>query len=115
MKDNPKTTASTSAVAKILSLISKAGDLQYDLHKLNCFSTIAEARVCDMFSTQRATNDRPGFYYVGDADRKILGFAANEALALSNGAETSVDDLIDGLKEVLGLLRSTSGENSVAS
>jgi hypothetical protein len=110
MKDNPKTTGSASAVDKIRSLISKAGDLQHDLHKLNCFATIAEARVCDMFPTQRAVNDRPGFYYVGDADRKILGFASNEALAFSNGAETSVDDLIDDLKEVLDLLRSSTAQ-----
>lgn len=110
MKDNPKTTGSASAVDKIRSLIIKAGDLQHDLHKLNCFATIAEARVCDMFATQRAANDRPGFYYVGDADRKVLGFAANEALAASNGAETSVDDLIDDLKEVLSLMCSASSD-----
>lgn len=110
MKDNPKAAGSASAADKIRSLISKADDLQYDLHKLNCFATIVEARVCDMFSPALVANDRPGFYYMGDADRKVLGFASNEALALSNGTEISVDNLLDDLKEVLGLLRSASGE-----
>ncbi|MEJ1173193.1 hypothetical protein WA845_03010 [Agrobacterium sp. CMT1] len=111
MKYNTKTTASASAVERIRSLISKADDLQFDLHKLNCLATVTDSAVSDILFTPRKMNDRPGYYYAGDADRKVLGFASNEVLALSSGVETSLEDLLDDLREVADLLHSLAANS----
>lgn len=94
-----------SVAEKIAAIHGKVDDLQYGLHKLNCFATITDSTVCDMLFAASGLKDKPGFYYCGEADRKIVGFAANEALALSNEAEATVETLLDDLKLVLDTLK----------
>lgn len=105
MKHNTKTAGGASVAEKICVILGKVDDFQYDLHKLNCLATVAENTSNDIFSGPRDPADRPGFYYVGEADRKVLGFATNEVLALSNGTEDALDELLDSLREVHDMLK----------
>ena len=105
MKHNTKTAGGASAAEKICVILGKVDDFQYELHKLNCLATVADSASNDIFSGPKDPADRPGVYYVGDADRKVLGFATNEVLAISNGTEDTLDELLDSLREVHDMLK----------
>lgn len=100
-----KNAGCASAAGKISVILDKVDDFQYELHKLNCLATVAENTVNDILFGQRDPNEKPGFYYVGDQSRKVVGFATNEVLALSNSTEVAVDELLDSLKEVHDMLK----------
>lgn len=105
MKYNTKTAGSASAAEKINAILDKVDDFQYELHKLNCLALVAETTVNNILFTKRDPNEKPGLYCVGDQDRKVVGFATNEVVALSNGTEVAVDELLDSLKEVHEMLK----------
>lgn len=104
-KHTTENAGGASVAEKIAAIHGKVDDLQYGLHRLNCFATITDSTVCDMLFAASGLNDKPGFYYCGEADRKVVGFAANEALALSNEAEATVETLLDDLRLVLDTLK----------
>ncbi|WKL19875.1 hypothetical protein QYR00_12465 [Agrobacterium tumefaciens] len=105
MKYNTKTAGGASAAEKISVILGKVDDFQYELHKLNCLATVADNASNDIFCGPRDPADRPGCYYIGDPDRKVLGFATNEVLAISNGTEDTLDELVDSLREVHDMLK----------
>ncbi|TBN16944.1 hypothetical protein EYC79_03795 [Agrobacterium cavarae] len=103
-KHTTENAGGASAAEKIALIFSKVDDLQYDLYRLNCFANIAESSTADIFTPRPELSGSTGVYYAGDAEKKILGFATSETVALSNAVDGIVGGLLADLKDIRDVL-----------
>lgn len=109
-KHTPRIISGASAAEKIHECSKLTEALKEQLHSLYCFGIINQNLIDDVLFKSCEINDRPGFYYCGDDQRKVLGFASAEIW----DAAFELEKLTDALQLKLIDLRDCCPEGGAA-
>ncbi|NTE36671.1 hypothetical protein [Agrobacterium tumefaciens] len=110
MKINQKIAGGASAIDKLAAVRSVVDDTLVDVEKLYCLALVTQSAVHDILFNKSARSERPGFYYAGDDDRRVLGFSVSEVEAHSREIDSILTELSEDLREIQLMLESQASK-----